>query len=168
MKATDLAEKIGTSPDTAARMVKSLLARKIVAAYTIQYDHRAVGYERYMCFISTGAATTEQSKAILNFCANCRNVTYLIHGIGHYDYIIDISAKGHDELTEVLDRIEEVLSDSKVRVDPMFVKDVWYGERILASAGSMEIILPEKGEQRHRQHSTYPAPSLMEYYGEKE
>ena len=161
----ELADGIGTSPDTAARMVKSLLARKIVAAYTIQYDHRAVGYEKYICFISTGAATMELSKAILNFCANCKNITYLIQGIGAYNYIIGISARGHDELTEVLDRIDEVLKDSRVRVDPMFVKDVWYGERILASSAGPVCGAPDgAGERRKPPLPPEGTPTLMEYY----
>ena len=165
--AVELAERIGVTPDTAARMVKSLLDRRIVAAYTIQYDSSAVGYDRYMYFVLTGTTTTEQSRSLLNFSVKCKNVTYLIQGIGHYDYLIDLSVRGQKELMSVLAEIKTVLKGGTVREDIMLVEDAWYGEKILASAGSADAILPEPRErQRARSKSAYPAPTLMEFYKE--
>ena len=164
LSAVELADRIGTTPDTAARMVKSLLARKIVAAYTIQYDPVSLGYERYMCFISSGAATAEQSKSLLNYSVRCENIAYLIHGIGAYDYIVDIRAKGQQELHDVLGGIATALKGGIVRQDVMFVEDVWYGERILGAEQGSEMIIPEPAErQRTRNKAAYPAANLMEY-----
>jgi len=64
----------------------------------------------------------------------------------------------------VLVGLTGALTGGIVRQDVMFIEDVWYGERILGSAGSADAILPEPRERQRSAHrAKYPAPTLMEY-----
>ena len=136
----ELAEKMGVVPETAAKLIKSLLSKKVVSSYTILYDPKAIGYEKYMCLLSTGIISKKQSAEFAKFAGDHKNITYMIQGIGAYDYVIDICAKNQYELGEILTEINRSLGGKVTRQDVLFVENAEFGSSILN--GKPERIYP--------------------------
>jgi DNA-binding Lrp family transcriptional regulator len=130
MPTVRIAERAGVSPETAAKIVKSFVKRRIVSRYTIEYDPKALGYARYICLFSTGTLDRKTSEELIRFVASHKSITYFINTSGSYSYVIDAHVRDRYELDDMMSQLEKILGERLTKHDILSVVGSNFGSSI--------------------------------------
>ncbi|MBW2990928.1 Lrp/AsnC family transcriptional regulator [Candidatus Woesearchaeota archaeon] len=100
-----LAKKVGISTEVALYRLKKLKKDKIREFYTL-VNEKALGYNRFTCFIQLKGISIEQEKKFSQFLRNHEFITYLSPIIGKWNFGFDILAKDNKHLEKIVEEIK--------------------------------------------------------------
>ena len=103
----ELAQKVGSHPNTLMERIKKLENEKIIIKYSTDIDYRKIGYDMHALVLA------KVRKGVIGDYSQLADVVHLpqiqsIYAItGTYDIAVMIRAKDRNELAEVLQKIQK-------------------------------------------------------------
>lgn len=104
---TEIAQKIGLSPDAVQYRLKKLLNEQIIERFTCYINRKMLGYSFYKVFYWMQYLSPDDEQAFLTYCQNHPNVLHINRVIGSWDFEIDFDARNPEELHGMLKTIQQ-------------------------------------------------------------
>ncbi len=134
-----LARKVGVSREVAAYRIKHLVEEGIIRDFSTVIDASALGYSRYSFLLQLRDISIEEEKKFFSWIVKHPYLTYAGTTVSRWNLALDIFARDHEHLREIL---QEILSEIKDYLDSYVVVPVHRYESfpVKIVGSSMDII----------------------------
>ena len=105
-KSTEIAKKVGITPDTVNYRLRKLAKDGYILGYTAWFDARKLGFNYYKILISFKAANREGERAFINHCLAQKEVVYINKTMGSWDAEVDVIVANNEELHDFTRRLK--------------------------------------------------------------
>lgn len=109
MPLSDIAQKVGVSPDTVRRKIKSLEERGIIVGYKLMLDHRKLALTAYQ--VDMLLKTVDRKREMREYCRKHPAIYQINDTIGGATFEIEVLVADFTELLEVIDEFRERFDD---------------------------------------------------------
>lgn len=111
MKTTELASKIGISPDAVQYRIKKLIKNGIISFFGVYYNPPSFGYTRYKIFFWLQYTEKEKEEKLIRYCMQHPHSSYLNKNAGDWDLEADFDAKNPQQLRDIIKTLRNKFSD---------------------------------------------------------
>ncbi|MDE1798319.1 MAG: Lrp/AsnC family transcriptional regulator [Candidatus Micrarchaeota archaeon] len=98
----ELAGKLGVSPETAARMLKRLEARRVITGYGLLPDFGKLGLMYYRIFVRTREDQPRRLAEVIEFLGESESVLRIIELFDGYGFLVDVTVWKENEMWDLL------------------------------------------------------------------
>jgi Lrp/AsnC family transcriptional regulator, regulator for asnA, asnC and gidA len=99
-----VAKMVNLSKDAVNARIAKLQKDGIIKDFTVEINHRALGFTIYTVFLRFWKVTYEQQTSIINILRKIPNVTYVARCIGNWDMWVEL-------FVDSIDRFDSILKD---------------------------------------------------------
>src|SRR3989338_5194087 len=97
----EVAKKVGVSPDTVRKRIKTLEKKKVIVGYKIGLNLEKMGFVSYR--VDLQLSSTKRNKELTEYCRQHRNIYQINKSIGGADFEMEVIVKDLDHLVKVID-----------------------------------------------------------------
>ncbi len=105
MPYTEIAAKLGISPDNVRTRIKELERRKIIVGYKINLNIEKLGYIGYRVDLELNS--TKKNKELLAYCRQHKSIYLVQKNIGGADFEMGVIAKDQANLLDIIDEMKK-------------------------------------------------------------
>ena len=108
----DIAKKTNLTRDVVAYRIQKLIDQKVIFGFSTLLNPPKMGYPVvvYVCF-ALERANKQKEERFVKYLMSVKNVSYVASITGRWDYIIDIMAKDHGHMNDILKEIRHTFSE---------------------------------------------------------
>lgn len=108
---TEIAKKIGTSPQNVLHLVNGMKRRGVIRKYGIDIDYKKLGMVFCKTFVALHNIDQASLKAIYSFCSHEPSIYALTTTLGAWDLELELEAKRVEEMMETMNRLKRNFPD---------------------------------------------------------
>ncbi len=107
----ELAGKFNQSSQNIINRIRKLEKQKVITKYSLNIDHKKIGFTFCKTFIYLQNITEERLKELYNYCANQPNIFALTTTLGAWDIELEFEVENFEQMRETMDGIRIKFSD---------------------------------------------------------
>jgi Lrp/AsnC family transcriptional regulator, leucine-responsive regulatory protein len=115
-----MAKMVNLSKDSVNYRIRKLQKAGIIKEFTIEINHRALGFTIYTVFLRFRKVTREEQETIINLLRKTPNVTYVARCSGNWDMWVELFVDSIDRfdtiLNDLINRIGDDLKEYKTLI----------------------------------------------------
>ncbi|MBN1165120.1 MAG: Lrp/AsnC family transcriptional regulator [Candidatus Krumholzibacteriota bacterium] len=127
-----LAEKLGVSSSLVKRRIDGLTRRKVISGFSINIDHRQLGYAYRMVMLKLLDTPREQLLRLAADIRNRDNMIYILKTIGTYDFEFKLLTRSEEEFFDLIKELRRKFSENirgynavVIRGEPKYESLTW-------------------------------------------
>ncbi len=109
---TRIAKRVGISKDSAGSRIKKMSKTGIIKRFTIDFNHKSLGFNIYTIFLRFKKLTDNEQKSITGLLRSTRNVTYVASCSGNWDLWVEVLADSIESFDTILNEIVNSIGDN--------------------------------------------------------
>jgi Lrp/AsnC family transcriptional regulator, leucine-responsive regulatory protein len=115
-----MARLVKLSKDAINNRIRKLQKARVIKEFTIEINHRALGFTIYTVFLRFRKVKSEEQDTIINLLRKTPNVTFVARCSGNYDmwveFFVDSIARFDEILNDLINRIGDDLKEYKTLI----------------------------------------------------
>jgi Lrp/AsnC family transcriptional regulator, regulator for asnA, asnC and gidA len=105
----DLSVKLGKTPETLNKIIKNLIANKVLKRTKAIISTETLGFERYLFLIGLKYLGKKQKEELFSYLKNQKNIDYAMECIGSWNIVCNVYVRNVRELVALIEDFKKEL-----------------------------------------------------------
>ncbi len=134
-----IGQSVNVSREVADYRIKRLIKNGLISRFITLVSDRRLGYETYLCLLQLQNYTEDDENRIIEFLNKHKYTKWVLKASGDWDIQTVIVAKNKNQLTTIIDEIDNFCGKNLRKIDLTIIINLLVGE-------NLSFLLPKKGK----------------------